>query len=682
MSDSSAASGGLQLSDAGWGDLPADLLQCIGGMIGPTPSNVNSASLVCKAWKQGIPAGVQTLELDVHPSEAAWAAKCQQLAALTPSLSSCKAYVSTAVPKLEFGGKIEQLARQLKHIEHLNLQLSEGFELWLDSSSGHECFAGFSRLRSLTLSGGSFTQAAAQRLLQGLVLAIPQLEELHVLPEACCGLGDDEVTLLSQLQRLKVLEFRAYHLTAGGLTRLTGQLPQLASLSCHGLDTCLDAATASCFAACPSLRELHLGMDYELPESAMQQLRDVAGDVSMRFRWTDKLTGLLRTARFYLHARLVRLDLGCVRLARDPSMVLMEPLASLTALSDLRMSVYSNGDSTLTLQLSELSALSNLQVLHLTKQHAYFPEQRRMAESSIAVPLSAEAAARLAAGCRKLRALRLCLGSSDVTAEGLAELRQFSSLRSLSVNAEPFGSPPQPVALDLLQLPKGLTQLELRNVDITTSPAAFVAAAAAASTLSNVSAFAQQQPGGLAFAAVAGSSSAAAAAAAGVYAQAAAGMLPLPRARADAAAAVLGQLASLKLESCRLRSRQLEALALALPSLQQLKLCHVSGLCDEGVEALSRLTGLVELSVVAPHNKALTQSSLALLAPLRSLRYLTWQSDDLTALGPVAAAYQHFTSLRRLKLSCTHATLQHACGSKGQEKLRQRMPYCNLNLIC
>lgn len=664
--------------------MPADLLQCIGGMIGPTPSNVNSASLVCKAWKQGIPAGVQTLELDVHPSEAAWAAKCQQLAALTPSLSSCKAYVSTAVPKLEFGGKIEQLARQLKHIEHLNLQLSEGFELWLDSSSGHECFAGFSRLRSLTLSGGSFTQAAAQRLLQGLVMAIPQLEELHVLPEACCGLGDDEVTLLSQLQRLKVLEFRAYHLTAGGLTRLTGQLPQLASLSCHGLDTCLDAATASCFAACPSLRELHLGMDYELPESAMQQLRDVAGDVSMRFRWTDKLTGLLRTARFYLHARLVRLDLGCVRLAHDPSTLLMEPLASLTALSDLRMSVYSNGDSTLTLQLSELCALSNLQVLHLTKQHAYFPEQRRMAESSIAVPLSAEAAARLAAGCRKLRALRLCLGGSDVTAEGLAELRQFSSLRSLSVNAEPFGSPPQPVALDLLQLPRGLTQLELRNVDITTSPAAFVAAAAAAGALSSISASAQQQPVGVAFAAVAGSSSSAAAAAAagGVHAQPAVGMLPLPRARADAAAAVLGQLASLKLESCRLRSRQLEALALALPSLQQLKLCHVSGLCDEGVEALSRLTGLVDLSVVAPHNKGLTQSSLALLAPLRSLRYLTWQSDDLTALGPVAAAYQHFTSLRRLKLSCTHATLQHACGSKGQEELRQRMPYCNLNLIC
>jgi hypothetical protein len=48
----------------------------------------------------------------------------------------------------------------------------------------------------------------------------------------------------------------------------------------------------------------------------------------------------------------------------------------------------------------------------------------------------------------------------------------------------------------------------------------------------------------------------------------------------------------------------------------------------------------------------------------------------------VAAAYQHFTSLRLLKLSCTPATLQHACGSNGQEEFRQRMPYCNLNLIC
>jgi hypothetical protein len=117
---------------------------------------------------------------------------------------------------------------------------------------------------------------------------------------------------------------------------------------------------------------------------------------------------------------------------------------------------------------------------------------------------------------------------------------------SLSVNAEPFGSPPQPVALDLLHVPKGLTQLELRNVDITTSPAALIAAAASSAA-------------GVANAA--GSSSAPAAAAASVQAkqqqEPAVGVLPLPRAQGGADS-VLGQLACLKLESCRLRTRQLE----------------------------------------------------------------------------------------------------------------------------
>jgi hypothetical protein len=150
-----------------------------------------------------------------------------------------------------------------------------------------------------------------------------------------------------------MLDVRAYRLTAAGLTRLV-TLPQLASLSCHGLDTCLDAATASCFALSPSLQQLHLvraclcaqlsrqrgwrddrshshtpllnaafcdtppppnrplptlsaqGCDYEVPDAALQQLRDVAGGLSMCFRWTDKLAGLLRTARLHLQARLVR----------------------------------------------------------------------------------------------------------------------------------------------------------------------------------------------------------------------------------------------------------------------------------------------------------------------------------------------------------------------------------------
>lgn len=73
--------------------------------------------------------------------------------------------------------------------------------------------------------------------------------------------------------------------------------------------------------------------------------------------------------------------------------------------------------------------MTALQVLHLTKQHAYFPEHRRFAESNIQVPLSADSAASLAAGCRRLRALRLSLGASDVTPEGLAALKDFSNLK-------------------------------------------------------------------------------------------------------------------------------------------------------------------------------------------------------------------------------------------------------------
>lgn len=66
----------------------------------------------------------------------------------------------------------------------------------------------------------------------------------------------------------------------------------------------------------------------------------------------------------------VKLDLGCVRLARDPAVTLMEPLAALTALSDLRMRVYSNGETPLTMHLSQLNALTNLQVRTQTPAYA------------------------------------------------------------------------------------------------------------------------------------------------------------------------------------------------------------------------------------------------------------------------------------------------------------------------
>lgn len=64
-------------------------------------------------------------------------------------------------------------------------------------------------------------------------------------------------------------------------------------------------------------------------------------------------------------------------------------------------------------------------------------------------------------------------------------------------------------------------------------------------------------------------------------------------------------------------------------------------------------------------------------------RKLTWQSDDLTSLGPCITAFSHFTTLRLLSLSCTTATLNHACGgTSGRSLFQQIMPYCDLDLIC
>ena len=65
--------------------------------------------------------------------------------------------------------------------------------------------ASLQRLRSLTLSGGNFSGLAAQRLLRGLAIACPHLEELHVLPLPRSGLGDEEVPLINELTGLKVM---------------------------------------------------------------------------------------------------------------------------------------------------------------------------------------------------------------------------------------------------------------------------------------------------------------------------------------------------------------------------------------------------------------------------------------------------------------------------------------------
>lgn len=105
----------------------------------------------------------------------------------------------------------------------------------------------------------------------------------------------------------------------------------------------------------------------------------------------------------------------------------------------------------------------------------------------------------------------------------------FGVLCSLTVSAEPFGSPCQPVPLDLLHLPRGLTSLELKNVDVITPPAMLAAAAGAA--LHQV---------------VPGTSIAAARQA---------------EQNRSSFESVLNQLACLKLESCRLRNPQLQVRA-------------------------------------------------------------------------------------------------------------------------
>lgn len=99
-----------------WSDLPADVLAVIGGLMSCT-NQLNSATKVCRHWNQAIPSGVERLELDMNPCNQAWGAKVEQLQRLTPSLSRCKAHVSTAVPKMAFGDNIRQLAAKLQNIQ-------------------------------------------------------------------------------------------------------------------------------------------------------------------------------------------------------------------------------------------------------------------------------------------------------------------------------------------------------------------------------------------------------------------------------------------------------------------------------------------------------------------------------------------------------------------------------------
>lgn len=69
-------------------------------------------------------------------------------------------------------------------------------------------------------------------------------------------------------------------------------------------------------------------------------------------------------------------------------------------------------------------------MLQLAKQRAYFPEQRRLLESNITVPVTAEAVRGLAGSCPGLQTLRLTLGRGDLQQEGLEQLTAFANLRT------------------------------------------------------------------------------------------------------------------------------------------------------------------------------------------------------------------------------------------------------------
>jgi hypothetical protein len=99
-----------------WSELPQDVLSVIGGLMS-CPSQLNSATKVCKNWNQSIPSGVERLELDMNPCNQAWGAKVEQLQRFTPNLSRCKAHVGTAVPKMAFGANLRQLATKLHNIQ-------------------------------------------------------------------------------------------------------------------------------------------------------------------------------------------------------------------------------------------------------------------------------------------------------------------------------------------------------------------------------------------------------------------------------------------------------------------------------------------------------------------------------------------------------------------------------------
>jgi len=315
------------------------------------------------------------------------------------------------------------------------------------------------------------------------------------------------------------------------------------------------------------------------------------------------------------------------------------------------MAVYSNSDTSILCQLSLFSRLAALKSFHITKQHAYFPEHRRFLESSISVPLTASAVSCLAERwCSGLKSLRLALGRHDFTQQGLLALGQFSALESLAISVERYNPQPtqqqqqgeepagssssssgsEPASLDVMWLPPNLTSLELSHLRLTAPRA--------------------DGP-----------------------------VLP-PVVPGAPGSGVLGRLQHLELMACHVRERLLGLVcSMASATLTSVRLVNVSGLSNEALSHLATAANLISLVVYAPRNDAVSQAALYPLRGLSALKYLSWESDDLTALGPTLELFSPFSGLRMLSLSCTRSTLVHAIGSV--RALTRHMPYCYVDLV-
>lgn len=584
-----------------------------------------------------------------------WALKLASLPGIIRRLSAVTIYVCPLLPVPVLCANLAQL-HTLPGLRHLVLVLSEGYTLCpqagaLVGSLGRH-------LTSLSLHGGLLPPESAAALLEELACQPQSLDALSLLPDPRSGLGDDHMDAISRLSALTQLELRAYRLTSAGIGQLAA-LRRLRRLALHSLDS--DTLDLDCLSTLSALRGLDLGMDTAtaLPSRALHALRiaaaagsgdssggsgaaDPATELSLAFKWTDRAVRLLPNYASCLGAALTRLDMGACRVTAPQ---LFDAVSALSRLRRLRMSLYSNADDTIECDLQGLSGLTDLRELALAKQHAYFPAQRRFLQSSLAVPVTAAAIAALAPAWRQLTSLRLALSVVDLRPDGLDALSAFDGLTELCLSVDygdhychhaargvgaaaaagggggPGGS--GLVALDLMQLPPGLRRLRLANL-----------------------------------------------------------ALELPALRFLADRRHLAALAALQLEQCAVRSCQLAALASKLrSSLGGLSLSHVSGLTDGGLAALACVTALTSLAVMAPHTDAVSQKGLLPLATLTGLRQLTWQSDDLTACGPLLDAFTCFTALRLLGLSCTDRTFEVATGASPDALAAAYLPYCRISCV-